>query len=240
MCCLLEEIDAVVLCGGQGKRLRPVISDRPKVLVQINDKIFLDILINNLLHFGFKRIILSVGYLRDKIIEHFRNKEKKTKYKLIFSKEEIQLGTGGAIKRAARLIKSKTFLVMNGDSFCDMDLRDFLKFHKKRNALISVALTSVKSCSDVGFVSLDESQRILAFSEKQNSCGIKWINAGIYFFDKKVFPYMFDRKTFSLEYDFFPKMVDRQMYGYVVHEELIDIGTPERYKQAQQSRIIGS
>ena len=225
----LNGIDVVILCGGLGKRLRPVVLDQPKVLAKIGEKTFLDILINNLLLYGFKNIILSVGYLEEQIKNHF-NYDKD--YNISFSEEEEPLGTGGALKRAKTLIRSDPFIVMNGDSICNVDFRSFIDFHVEKDALLSIVLVRSKMSQDYGSVTLDDSQRITDFSEKIVGRSENIINAGIYLMEKDIFSYMPDQNRFSLEYDLFPKIVGDRCYGFLTESEFIDIGTPERYEKA--------
>ena len=129
---------------GSGKRLRPVVLGQPKVLAKIGEKTFLDILIDDLLMHGFKSIILSVGYLKEQIRNHFNpDYDKKYDYVVTFSEEE-PLGTGGALKRAKTLIGSNPFMVMNGDSICKVNLRSFMDFHTEKKALLSMVLVCSK------------------------------------------------------------------------------------------------
>lgn len=228
---LLEKIDVILLCGGRGERLRPVIKDRSKVLAEVGGKAFLDIIIENLLQYGLKRIILSVGYLKEQIISHF---ESHPNYKLEFSEEETPLGTGGAVKKAESLVKSSPFFVINGDSICKVDLRNFIDFHREKKALVSMVLTHSETAQDYGNVTIDNSQRITGFSEKIAGGDDSLINAGAYLMQRDIFSYMPDRQSFSLEYDFFPKIIEEKCYGFLSKNELIDIGTPERYEIAKQ------
>lgn len=225
----LKEIDVVILCGGLGTRLRPVVSDRPKVLAKIGEKTFLDILIDNATNQGFKNIILCVGYLKRQIKNHF---DCGKDYNIMFSEEEEPLGTGGALKKAKPLIKSNPFVVMNGDSICNINFHDFYDFHVNKKATLSMALVRTKAAQDFGSVILDESQRITSFKEKVVSKDECLINAGIYLMQKDVFSYMPDENRFSLEYDFFPRIIEERCFGFIIEDELIDIGTPERYKKA--------
>lgn len=228
---LLEKIDVIILCGGQGIRLRPVVKDRPKVLVDIGGKVFLEVLIDYILQYGFKRIILSVGYLREQIIAHFDSYNPICKIE--FSEEETPLGTGGAVKRTQPLIESDTFLVMNGDSLCHTDLTKFYDFHIKHRAILSMVLVASQQVHDYGIVELDDSYRIKNFKEKVKRKGNGFINAGIYLMKKDIFSFMPDNDTFSLEYDFFPKILDNNCYGFVCEGKLIDIGTPKRYERTK-------
>jgi len=230
----LEDIDVVILSGGLGKRLRPALGNKPKVLAEVNGKAFLDILIDNLLDFGFKRIILSIGYQKEKILEHFREDERREEgYTLVFSEEETSLGTGGALKKAEPLVKSDTFLVMNGDSFCEVDFYKLLDFHINRKTLLTMVLAQSKMTRDYGTIKLDDSYRIEDFKEKLAGGRQETVNAGIYLMEKDIFRQMPGGRVFSLEYDFFPTIKEFGCYGYLVDTELVDIGTPERYEKAK-------
>ncbi len=225
----LRKTDVVILCGGLGTRLRPVVFDRPKVLARIGGNTFLDILIGELTEQGFKNIILCTGYLKNKIKDHFNHERD---YNIAFSEEEEPLGTGGALKKAGSLIKSDPFMVLNGDSICRINFRDFYDFHVIRKATLSMALVRTKAAQDFGSVVLDGSQKITSFKEKAASRDESLINAGIYLMQKDIFSLMPEEKRFSLEYDFFPNLIEDKCYGFITDSELIDIGTPERYEKA--------
>lgn len=225
----LKEIDVVILCGGLGTRLKPVVSDRPKVLAKIGEKTFLDILIDGLTKQGFKNVILCVGYLKGQIKNHF---DCDKDCNIVFSEEEEPLGTGGALKKAKPLIKSNPFVVMNGDSICNMNFIEFFKFHTSKKGILSMVLARSKAVQDFGNVMLDSSQRITSFKEKAACTDECLINAGVYLMQKEVFSYMPDENHFSLEYDLFPGLIDGECYGFIIEDELIDIGTPERYEKA--------
>ncbi|MDO8537077.1 MAG: nucleotidyltransferase family protein [bacterium] len=222
-------IDVVILAGGLGTRLKSVISDRPKVLADVGGRPFLDILIKDLLKTGFERIILSTGHLKDKIKDHYAGKG------IFFAEEESPLGTGGGIKNAEPLVQGENFLAMNGDSWIagGVDLAALYDFHNKKNALVTIALTRPRSEKDYGAVFLDDDGKILAFNEKNKEEKDHFLNAGIYFMKKDVFSRM-PSYPFSIESDFFPKLVGDGLYGFVVEGEVIDIGTPERYEAAKK------
>lgn len=150
----------------------------------------------------------------------------------LISEEGKPLGTAGAIKNAEPFIESDIFLVVNGDSLCEIDLKDFLSFHIGKRAFISIALTTIKSPGDFGVVKLNRDQKIIAFSEKTLVEGDGLVNAGMYFFDGKILEEIPSDKKLSLEYDFFPGILDKEIYGYVTDKELLDIGTPERLERA--------
>lgn len=225
-------IDVVILCGGQGNRLKKIVSDRPKPMAEINGRPFLDILINYIEGFGFKRFILSVCYMTDSIKNYYRDKVHSIE--IIFSCENEPLGTGGAVKNAEKLILSNPFLVMNGDSFCPVDMNQFVDFHNQKNALLSVVIVESNNSSDFGQIILDDSQRIIRFEEKKRRNGKSFINAGIYLFKRDVLSMIPPNIKYSLEYDLFPNLIGKEFYGFYTKEKLIDIGTPERYEEARK------
>jgi len=246
----IKDIDAIILCGGLGKRLRPIISDKQKVLINIGNKAFIDILIDNLLLYGFKDIILCVGYKKEQVIDHFKNNSNYQNCNIMFSEENKPLGTGGALKNAISLIKSNHFIVMNGDSISNINFREFFEYHKNKNALLSMAIVKSKTVQDYGSVTLDNISRITSFNEKINldqkildkefltkDKGLDkefLINAGIYLMRKDIFSYMSEKNNFSLEYELFPNIVNKKCYGFVI-DQFIDIGTPDRYEKASKS-----
>ncbi|WP_321504054.1 nucleotidyltransferase family protein [uncultured Methanoregula sp.] len=229
-----HNIDIVILCGGKGTRLLPVVSDRPKGLAAFGDSTFLDILIDSLKKYGFRRFVLCVGHMKEQIIEHFQSRND---ILISFSEEDVPLGTGGALKKAQSLIQSETFIVMNGDSICDINYQDFYQSHMNKNAMLSMALVRTKETHDFGSVVINNANEIISFKEKIKSHDIGLINAGIYLMQKDIFSHMPDNSEFSLEHDFFPDLAGQRCAGFIVNGELIDIGTPDRYKNAVQ--LIG-
>ncbi|TRZ96043.1 hypothetical protein D4R78_01905 [bacterium] len=225
----LREIDVLILCGGLGRRLSSCVNDRPKVLAEISGIPFLEILLDNILQSNFKNIILSVGYLKEQIKEHFCCRPN---YRIKFSEEKALLGTGGAVKKARALIKSNSFVVMNGDSICKIDFNEFYDFHMTKKAILSIALVHSETCEDYGLVTLDALNKIKSFREKVSEGKTGLISVGIYLMQKDIFTYMPHEKYFSLEQDFFPKIIKERCYGFVSNGKLIDIGTPARYKRA--------
>ncbi|MGA2916345.1 MAG: nucleotidyltransferase family protein [Sedimentisphaerales bacterium] len=227
-----EYIDVVILCGGMGTRLRTVVDDKPKPMAEIDKRPFIDILIGYVSAFGFQRFILCAGYKAESIQEYY--KSKKYGVEILISKEQELLGTGGAVKNARFLIGSNPFLVLNGDSFLDVDLCEFVEFHLGKKALLSIALINTRDAKSYGSIEIDSSGRIVEFCEKKEESRESLINAGIYLFNREVLSLMPGGRKFSLEYDFFPKIVNKEIYGYLTDGIFIDIGTPERYTKAKQ------
>ncbi len=125
-------MDVIILCGGLGMRLRDVVGDRPKSMAEISGRPFLDILVDYVARYGFTHFILCTGFKGDLIKRYYKNK----RGRLIFvvSDEDQPLGTAGAIKNAESFIESDMFLVLNGDSLCEIDIEDFIKFHIGKGA----------------------------------------------------------------------------------------------------------
>ena len=227
-----ENTDVLILVGGQGKRLRQVVCDKPKPLADINGRPFLDILIRYVTGYGFRRIILCTGYMSSLVKEHYRTGTDDVE--ILFSEEQEPLGTGGAIKNAEALIRSNPFLVMNGDSYCAADLGAFVDFHRRKNARLSIVLACSETNEEYGSVTFDFSNRITSFSEKVFRAEKTVINAGLYLMNKDVLSTMPRERRFSLEYNLFPNMVDDRSYGFVTELQLADIGTPQRYEAAKK------
>ena len=228
-------IDVVILCGGLGTRLQSALKDKPKPMADFNDRPFLDLLIDYVGSFGFQRFILCTGHKGGSIQDFFEKKNDGKSY--IFSHESSPLGTAGAIKHAEPLINSNTFLAMNGDSFCDIDLISFMNFHSSKEALVSVALAPMEDASDYGSVTMGKNDKIINFDEKINTPSSDWVNTGIYLFNKSILGRIPIDKKISLEQELFPAMVDNGLFGFTSRSQLLDIGTPERLEHARQLLI---
>jgi len=226
-------VDAVILAGGLGTRLKSVVGDRPKVLATVQGKPLLDIIVADLVGQGFGRIVLCVSHLREQVVAHFA---RRSEAEFLFSEEETPLGTGGAIRHVARLIGSDLFLVLNGDSLCRIDYARFLAFHREKNSTASIVVAAARGRSDGGTVELADDARIVRFREKASGVNIAstYINAGIYLLRRDLPTSWLQSDPFSLEHDIFPELVSgKNCYGFVVDAEVVDIGTPERYVEAQ-------
>lgn len=228
----LEKIDAVILCGGLGTRLRPALGNEiPKVLAPLGEKTLLDITIERLREAGFRRIILSVGHLKEQIKRHLSSEKN-----IIFSEEDEPLGTGGALKKALPRVKSGTFLVMNGDMLFNLRFSDFFDFHAENKNLMSMAVAE-KNREDVGNIGVGADFRIAYFKEKTGGAEApqNFMSVGAYFFEKKAAELFPAEDKFSLEYDFFPEIIKTgKCMAYKVTAPVLDIGTPERYASWQK------
>jgi D-glycero-alpha-D-manno-heptose 1-phosphate guanylyltransferase len=228
----ITEYDAAILCGGLGKRLRSVVSDRPKPMAEIGKTPFLELLIKYLASQGLRRFILCTGYMGERVEEYFSKKV--SPFQILFSKEEKLLGTAGAVKNASSFIRSDPFFVFNGDSICRVSIKEFLHFHKVKDASCSIVLTKTFEGKDYGNVKIDEEGRIISFNEKSFNEGAAFVNAGIYLMQKEVLELIPEDVPYSLEYELFSALCKKRFYGFLTNEELIDIGTPARYREAEE------
>lgn len=218
--------DLLVLCGGQGTRLRPVLSDRPKSLAMIGARPFIDLVLDPFLRQGIRRVILCTGHLGHQFEEWYADHP--GTFELIFSRETTPLGTAGAIRHASQWITSGTVIVANGDSLCDIDLRQLLACHTEKKARATLTLTHTDRRSDVGMVTMDAQHHITAFCERGASGSVGFHNAGIYVFDRSVLDLIPAHQPCSLETDWLPTLIPLGIYGFASQGPLYDIGTPER------------
>lgn len=230
---MIKDIDCLILCGGKGNRLKKITGKLPKPMLTIGSRPFLDILIGYLRHLGFKRFILAIGYKADFIRKYYSEHELPG-VEFVFSREKRPLGTGGAVKQAEKFIRSKELLVINGDSFSDFNPKRLLKFFKRRRARAVILLRRMKDNKDYGLVFTGVNNQIVSFNEKSQSKSAGFINSGIYLFNRKIFSMMPEKPVFSLEYDFFPGLVGKGLYGFPGKSFFIDIGTPQRYLIAKK------
>lgn len=219
----------IILAGGRGTRLGSMTNEIPKSMIQINGIPFLEILIKYLIKSGFSKIVLSVGYLSDKIENYFSN-NKSLNVEITYSKENKPLGTGGAILNLMDLLENE-FIVINGDTFLELDYEKFIDFSQKKNKLCTlVGFTANNMEYDfINNLLLDDMSDIKDYSKNKTSSNLNYVDAGIYFFKKESMKYFPTSYPISLENEIFPKLIqDNQMGGFVTTSKFYDIGTPEK------------
>ena len=228
----LSDITVVILAGGLGTRLRPVVSDRPKILIEILGRPFLTFLLDQLILAGARDVVLCTGYMADEVHENLGEAYKSLR--LVYSREREPFGTGGALRLALPHISSDPVLVMNGDSFVNVDLTAYLDWFFERSRQASLLLTRVPDTGRYGKVAVAEDGLVSAFEEKGVNCDTGWISAGIYILKRSLVASISAGTSFSLEREFFPKLVRKGLYGFCFEGEFIDIGTPETYLLAEE------
>jgi len=226
-------VSAVLLVGGMGTRLRSVVSLTPKPLAAVGGHSFLELLVQQLRYQGVHRLLMCTGYLADQFEQQFGDGSV-SGIRIEYSRERQAMGTGGAVKLASHALQNEAeFLVMNGDSFIEMDFQRLLRFHREQRAFLSMAVRQVTDTNRYGRVEINDAGRVISFTEKSTSNGPGLVNAGVYVFSRDVLKQIPDGPA-SLEKDVFPKLLDRGIYAIEQQGMFIDIGTPEDYAQAQE------
>lgn len=226
--------DAVILCGGAGTRLRTVTGDGPKAMAAVNGRPFLELLLKQLRRFGFKRVILAVGYRQDVIRDHFGDSA--MGLKIAYSPEGTPLGTGGAMRNAAHLVQSDAALIMNGDSYTDADLAEVVADYRVAKADVSMVVSPPDGRGDAGSVYVGPAGYVQKFAEKQGFSEEACINAGIYVVSRELLRSIPSGAMVSLENELFPRWLGEgsRLKAFVGAHRCVDIGTPDRYQSAQQ------
>lgn len=225
-------MEAIILAGGMGTRLRPVLSDLPKPLAPILNRPFLEILLDYLSCQGFLRIILAVGYMSERIIQYFGSSYNGMQIHYVC--EEMPLGTGGAIKSALKAAASDHVYVLNGDTFADVDYKRLDSFWSDLRAPVLV-VTAVQDPLRYGNV-LIRNGYVTGFAEKAEVAA-PLINSGIYVLPSNIFA-KHSPDIFSFETDFLSSIGLSLGFRAYVHDGLfIDIGIPSDYFKAGE--ILG-
>lgn len=217
-------VTAAILAGGLGTRLRPAVADRPKVLATVAGRPFLAQLLDQLAAGGVTEVVLLVGYGAEQVRETFDGQF--NGLRLHYSTESSPLGTGGAVRHALPHLTGGRVLLLNGDSFCDFDLRDLL-------AADGVAYMVLAEVPDTGRYGRVESAdgRVTGFTEKGLG-GPGPINAGVYLFPTDLLAELPADRPLSFERDVLPAWVGRGLVRAFPGGRFIDIGTPESYAEA--------
>ncbi|RAP26752.1 hypothetical protein DID74_01640 [Candidatus Marinamargulisbacteria bacterium SCGC AG-333-B06] len=236
-------VDALILCGGLGTRLQGTVPDLPKVLAPVQGKPFLEWLIQFYQHQGITRFILCTGYRSEQIKIHSQQSVYQD-IDICISDESIQLGTGGALWKAKSYIQSSPFLVLNGDTFCDVSIVKSLNIMKEKEPVMLMAMLNQDNASRYGSIIVDEDNKIQSFEEKSAIKKSGFINAGSYMISQTIFEHYIPSKAcFSLEYDVFSYLSKHKlgMYGMIVDKEsFIDMGTKDSYEKANSSFLFPS
>ncbi|MCD6201310.1 MAG: nucleotidyltransferase family protein [Bacteroidales bacterium] len=225
-------MEAIILAGGFGTRLKKLKLDVPKPMVQVQGKPFLEYLLSYLKHSGTAHVVLSVGYKGEMIREYFGEEWKGMK--LTWSCEGHPLGTGGGVKKAMALCTEDQVWVLNGDTFFDVNLEKMFAFHVRENSFFTLAGKQMKAPGRYGLIRYDRQHRILAFEEKNPETGEGVINGGIYLIRKDDFLAKPLPEAFSMEHDFLEVYVGKDKFMlYLSDGYFIDIGIPEDLVRAQ-------
>lgn len=218
-------MQAIILAGGFGTRLQSVVSDVPKPMAPINDKPFLEYMLEELNNQGFDKVVLAVGYKKECIIDYFGKKYKNIS--IVYSSEDEPLGTGGCVKQAMEFIDDDFVFVLNGDTMFKVDFNEMSKLNT-----LSIACKKMHNFDRYGEVKFSDSI-VTSFNEKKY-VEEGYINGGIYYLPKNIFDDFNLPKKFSMEKDFFEAFINElKIKVFLSNDYFIDIGIPEDYAKAQ-------
>lgn len=235
-------MQAIVLVGGEGTRLRPLTSDVPKPAVTLVDRPFLAYAIEWLAAHGVTEVVLACGFLPDVLRAALADEEERAGVEITYVAEPEPLGTAGAIRFAAEALGDRLqdrFLALNGDVLADLDLSALLRAHEERGARGTIGLHPVADSSAYGLVSCDADGRVLEFLEKTGETVPGEINAGAYVLERSVLDLVPAGRAVSIEREVFPRLVGDGLCGLLLEGYWMDIGTPDRYLQASWDILEG-
>ena len=223
----------IILAGGLGTRLKPLTDTIPKSMIEVQGKPLLEHIIELFKKFGVTEIYLSVGYLKEKIMEYFGNGGK-FGVTINYITEDAPLGTAGPVKKGAAGWE-EDFFVSNGDELKDFNLEEMYELHKRNKAWVTIALTEVEDPSAYGVVRM-EGEKIVEFvsKPKKEEAPSHLINSGLYIFNPAVLGHIPNGFVMS-EKEVFPKLAkEGHVFGWKATGQWFDTGTPERYETAKK------
>jgi mannose-1-phosphate guanylyltransferase len=234
-------MQAIVLVGGQGTRLRPLTSHVPKPAITLVDRPFLAYAIEWLAGHGVTEVVLACGFLPD-VLQEALGDHRHGGVEITYAVEPEPLGTAGAIRFAAEALGDcleDRFLALNGDVLADLDLSALLRSHEECDARATIGLHPVEDSSAYGLVSCDSDGGVLAFTEKTGEAVPGEVNAGAYVLTPSVFDLIPPGRAVSIETEVFPRLVGEGLSALLLDGYWMDIGTPERYLQATWDILEG-
>ncbi|MGB4771784.1 MAG: nucleotidyltransferase family protein [Chitinophagaceae bacterium] len=227
--------EIIILAGGLGTRIQPLLGNTPKCMAPIGEHPFLHYLIRFFQRQGIQKFIFSLGHGHAEIEAYLSSCKETLDY--VICKEEMPLGTGGAVLNALQLTSLPSVWVANGDSYLAANIDPMASFFDMCGAECAIALTEVEDCSRYGTVQLATDYRVTGFAEKGNP-GRGWINAGIYLLNKRLFTGRPWPACFSFEQDYLNAYSSlARFFGYRYRNYFVDIGVPEDLQKAQNELI---
>ena len=223
-------MEAIILAGGFGTRLQHIVSDVPKPMAPMDKQgtPFLAILLDCLYEAQFSRIVLSTGYMKEKIRTYFGVQYRGME--LLYSEEDTPLLTGGAIKKALTYCESDSVFILNGDTYFEVDFAGMRKISQEQNADVVIAVKEMKNLDRYGTI-VSDGIRVLEFQEKRYQRS-GWINGGIYLVRRNLFSNVEER--FSFENYLEKKVRHLHIIAYPSDSFFIDIGVPQDYFHARE------
>lgn len=227
------DLTAVILAGGLGTRLRSMVNDRPKVMAMVAGRPFGEWLVMALQAAGIKHLIFCTGYMGEMVKDHFHDGAT-WGMTIDYSHEKDLLGTGGAIRQSLSLVRSDPVLVVNGDSYCQVNISEYLQWHTAMPRAGSLVVVRKDIPERFGSVKLSNLDAVVSFKEKALGVGDSWINAGMYLLSQKLLEPIPLNQFISLEKDVLPLWVNQGLWGFPSLGTFVDMGTPPGLCEAEE------
>ncbi|HUV79722.1 MAG TPA: NDP-sugar synthase [Candidatus Bathyarchaeia archaeon] len=220
---------AVILAGGHGTRLRPLTFNMPKAMIPLVNKPVIDYILDYLVGYGLKEIVITTNYLREQTMIYLSSRKD---LKLSYPEEPSPLGTAGSVKNAKI---TDTMVIIQGDNITEIDMGKLIAFHKAHEGLVTIALLPVPNPSLYGIAEIEATGRILNFKEKPapDACFSNLANTGLYIIEPAAMGYVPEGRAFDFAKDLFPILVaKKEVYGCVVDGFWTDVGNLKGYMEA--------
>jgi NDP-sugar pyrophosphorylase family protein len=229
----ISDVSAVILAGGLGTRLRSMVNDRPKVMAMVAGRPFVEWIVLSLQSAGIRHVVFCIGYLGEMIKEHFQDGAD-WGITIEYSCEQKLLGTGGALRKCLSHIHSDPVLVLNGDSYCQVNVPEYLQWHSSMPRAGSVVVVKTENPERFGSVQMESNGLVLGFKEKALVYDVSWINAGMYLLSQKLLGTIPPNKPISFERGVLPLWVSRGLWGFPSLGAFVDMGTPHGLSEAEE------
>lgn len=227
----MNEVEAVILAGGQGTRLRPYTVSIPKPLVPLGDEPIIEVLLQQLEAAGIRRVHMALGHLADLLKAYFDQTNSRRQIQILYSVEQKPLGTVGPIRQIPGL--GETFLVLNGDLLTTLSFKDLIDYHLREKCIATLAVHKRRVPMDYGVVDISADSRIVGHREKPSLevC----VGMGVYVFDRRVVDYVPEDKRFDIP-DLIHALLDlgEPIAAYQSEDYWMDIGRPDDYEIAHR------
>ena len=234
-------MNAVIMAGGEGTRLRPLTSSTPKPMLPVVNRPLMEHIIELLRKNDFTDVTATVQFLSS-VVRNYFGDGSDLGVSLSYSTEDVPLGTAGSVLNARDLV-SGTFMVISGDALTDIDLKGVVDFHRERDAAATLVLKRMTDPLEFGIVMTDEEGRVERFLEKPSWSQVfsDTINTGIYVLEEEVLDLIPIDQPFDFSSELFPMMLDKglPLYGYITEEYWTDVGNTDAYLQAQIDALSG-
>jgi NDP-sugar pyrophosphorylase family protein len=222
---------AVILAGGYGTRLRPLTVNTSKAMIPLVNKPVIDYILDYLVGYGLKDIVITTNYLREQTMNHLSRRKD---LKLSYPEEPSPLGTAGSVKNAGMI---DTMVIIQGDNITEIDIGKLMRFHKAHEGLVTIALLPVPNPSLYGIAEIEATGRIKNFKEKPapDACFSNLANTGLYIIEPEAMDYVPEGRAFDFAKDLFPLLVaKKEVYGCVVDGFWTDVGNLNGYMEASR------